>query len=150
LLQLVDYDPETGIFTRGGAKVGTGSGPPSNRYCQLKVAGSRYLAHRLAWFYVHGIWPEHGIDHKDNNRLNNRISNLRLASASQNAANKRRPATNTTGFKGVRAKPNNRWRSEIQHNGKSISLGTYATKEEAHAAYCSAAQRLFGEFARAA
>lgn len=156
LLRLLDYNPETGIFrwkvtASGRAKAGNVAGSiGGNGYRRIRIFGTEYLAHRLAWFYVKGDLPPSDLDHKDGSKINNRFSNLRVSTVSQNAANRRLPATNTTGFKGIRARANDRWRAAIEHNGKHISLGTYGSKEEAHAAYCEAAQRLFGEFARAA
>lgn len=153
---MLDYNPLTGRFTwkvSVSARATAGSPAGSlhrNGYWRIKVAGVEYLAHRLAWFYVHGVWPALGLDHKYGDKANNRIADLRPATVSQNAANKGLPATNTTGLKGIRARKNNRWRAAIERDGECISLGTYGSKEDAHAAYCAAAERLFGEFARAA
>jgi hypothetical protein len=156
LLRLVHYDPETGIITwkvRRSNRVMAGhvAGKVHKKtgYREIIIDRRYYLAHRLAWFYAHGTWPER-IDHRDGDKLNNRIENLREATVSQNAANKKMNITNRCGFKGVRATENNRWRATIETNSKSYSLGTFDTPEEAHAAYVNAAKRLFGEFARAA
>jgi len=139
------------VTMTGTAQAGYIAGNLSrNGYRRIKVLGVECLAHRLAWFYVLGVWPSQKLDHKDGDKINNRFANLREATVSQNAANKRLSSNNTTGFKGIRARANNRWRAAIEHQGQHISLGTYGSKEEAHAAYYEAAQRLFGEFARAA
>jgi hypothetical protein len=152
LLQVLDYNPETGDFIwkeqlsiRG--KVGTKAGciGPGG-YWQIGIDGICHLGHRLSWFYVFGAWPKR-IDHQDGVRINNRILNLRKATISQNAANKRRQK-NVSGFKGVQARPNNRWRALIEVNGKCLTLGTFGTPQEASAAYFTAAQKFFGEFAR--
>jgi hypothetical protein len=156
LLGLLDYNPEIGQFRwkftiTGTAKAGSIAGRclPSG-YRQIRVSGHQYLAHRLAWFYVNGCWPKSELDHRDGDRDNNRINNLREANASLNGANKGIPANNTSGAKGVRKRANNRWRASLEHHGKFISLGTYGSMEEASAAYFEGAQKIFGEFARVA
>lgn len=107
LVRLLDYNPETGLFTwkakRCGTKHGSvaGSIDPSHGYRRIKIDGHLYLAHRLAWFYVCGEWPAHEIDHIDRARANNRIANLRPATRSENQCNKPRYSNNRTGAKGV-------------------------------------------------
>jgi hypothetical protein len=91
------------------------------------------------------------IDHIHGETLDNRKSQLRFATHSQNEHNKGAPATNTSGFKGVNwSKRNKKWRAQIRSNSKSIHLGLFHSPEAAHAAYCEAAKRLHGEFARTA
>jgi hypothetical protein len=87
------------------------------------------------------------VDHRDCDGLNNRRSNLRHASRSQNRANARIGARNTSGYKGVRIR-RGKWRAEIRKDGKSHCLGTFLDPVSAHKAYIEAAQTLFGEFAR--
>ena len=94
-----------------------------------------------------GEWGRPAIDHRDGNSTNNRWSNLRRATPSQNNANRRRPRHNTSGYKGVYFRWGF-WRACIKRNGRRIYLGVFATPEEAHAAYVAAARKLFGEFAR--
>jgi hypothetical protein len=88
------------------------------------------------------------IDHRDGNRANNRWSNLRLATQSENSANRHRHINNTSGFKGVSLCKWGKWRACIEKNGRKIHLGMYDTPQAAHAAYVAAARKLFGEFAR--
>jgi hypothetical protein len=102
-----------------------------------------------------GRWPEPFVDHRDLNKHNNAWVNLREATKSQNQANVGIIASNKSGLKGVsRYRAGERygkpWQACIGVNGKSKHLGHFATKEEAHAAYCEAASEIFGEFARAA
>lgn len=155
LLRVLDYNPETGRFTwkftiTGTAKAGSVAGRMLLAgYRQIRVFGRLYLAHRLAWFYVYGVWPETDLDHRDRDKDNNGISNLREANDSLNGANKGLAANNTSGAKGVRKRANNRWRASVEHGGKFISLGTYGSREEASTAYLAGAQRIYGEFARA-
>ena len=107
LRRLLSYDPKTGDFRwrvsrGGGVRAGDLAGTlHSGGYWQIYVNNRLYLAHRLAWLYVYGKWPDKGIDHKNGIRTDNRICNLREATASQNGANKGRLTRNTSGFKGV-------------------------------------------------
>jgi hypothetical protein len=161
LKQLLHYDAGTGLFTRlldtggGRHKAGTVAGCPGGRggiYIELWVDGRRYSAHRAAWLWMTGSWPQHQIDHRNLNAKDNRWENLREATISQNAMNIRGRAK--SGAKGVYFIENEkkcgrkRWRASIAKDGKSYSLGNFLTLEEAGAAYDAAALRLHGEFAR--
>ena len=90
------------------------------------------------------------IDHKEpQNTLDNRKSNLRICTSSQNKANSKIRTDNRSGMKGVRFHRRlKRWTAEIKINGKSKRLGWYATAEQAAEAYKNSAVELFGEFAR--
>ena len=110
-----------------------------------------YLIHRVMWYLKTGKWPKHNIDHRDGDPANNKWKNLRKASNSQNQMNKKKPANNTSGYKGVCwHKHGSRWCAMIEKNGKQVWLGAHATPKLAHAAYVAAANKQFGEFARAA
>lgn len=86
------------------------------------------------------------LDHRNGNKLDNRRENLREATNQQNVWNsKARPGSSS--FKGV-SRTDGRWGAKIKRDGKSKSLGSYATEEEAALAYDRAAEELFGEFAR--
>lgn len=96
-----------------------------------------------------GEWPSADVDHKNRDRRDNRWENLRAATRSQNNAN--RVTTASHGFKGATYnKRQGRWAAQTKFKGKPVYLGYYDTPEEAHAAYLAAAERLWGEFARAA
>lgn len=87
------------------------------------------------------------VDHKDLNPLNNQRTNLRIASHSENMKNRRRHKTNKSGYKGVCFDKNtNKWRAEIQSNGRCFYLGLFGSPELAYAAYCEAAITYHGEF----
>ena len=131
------------IGYKAGRLIGTG-------YRAIKYRERSYLAHRLAWFYVNGEWPETDLDHRDTDKQNNRIINLRPTNDSLNGANKIIAINNTSGAKGVQKRKNNRWRASVEHYGKWISLGTYGSREEASEAYLAGARELFGDFARVA
>lgn len=157
LKEILHYDPETGAFTwlvtRGrmaieGAPAGTTTKKGGRR---IGIDGRYYHAHRLAWFYVYGNWPEDQIDHRDLDSGNNRITNLREATNSQNGANKRRSDKNQSGYKGVAYKPVlGKWIAQIKHNTKVIHIGCFDDPALAHEAYAAKARELHGEFARVA
>ena len=98
----------------------------------------------------HGIDPsELAIDHIDGNPLNNKISNLRLATMSQNQCNKKVQTNNKSGVTGVYfINDTNKWTASIQLSGKKVVLGCYQTKEEARQARIEAEKKYFGKFRR--
>lgn len=158
LTYLFRYEPETGDFVRAkprqGASVGEVAGcivtnpATGKKYRHIGVNGEQLMAHRLAWFYVHGTWPVGEIDHIDGNSLNNAIANLREATRSQNSFNRGQQVTNTSGFKGVCWHKNRcKWAASITVDRKQKHLGYFPTAELAHAAYCEAAKKLHGDFA---
>lgn len=88
-----------------------------------------------------------GIDHIDGNGLDNRRTNLRLASKEENGANQRK-TRGTSAFKGVSwNKRNSRWEAKVQVSGRLRHLGSYRDEIEAALAYDAAAREMFGEFA---
>lgn len=103
----------------------------------------------MIWLVHFGEWPSDQIDHANGDGADNRIANLRLATATLNQANKGLQKNNTTGFKGVRRKNDGRYFSVIKKQGKVHYLGLFTEPALAHAAYEAAASRLFGKFARA-
>jgi hypothetical protein len=106
-------------------------------YWYVSMLGRVFLAHRLAWLIQTGSWPENGfdVDHVDGNPSNNTFANLRLASRAENIRNQKRSKSNSSGFKGVSLyRPNGKYRASIGVNGRFLSLGYFATPEEAHAA----------------
>lgn len=154
LRSLLHYDPATGAFTwavsRGSMKAGKVAGSPhKDGYIQIKVDRVLYKAHRLAWLYVHGKWPKGRMDHADNIHDNNRIANLRLATHSQNMANRKLNANNTVGFKGV-SRSGDGFIVSVSHQGRRYHLGLFPSPESAHAAYVAKAAELHGQFARTA
>lgn len=152
--RLLTYDPETGVFTRlvsiKGRKAGDIAGCLSDRgYVNIIVDGVRLKGHRLAWAFIHGFYPEFEIDHKDRNRANNAINNLRPATRSQQIVNRDTSARNTSGAKGVYMLPSGRWRARICKGRNYIHLGYFDSMIEAEAVYKKAASELFGDFADA-
>lgn len=155
LREQLAYDETTGVFTRKIARsrrqrVGDVAGSMyKDGYVYIRVNTKKYLAHRLAWFYVNGEWPPQWIDHANLDRGDNRICNLRACTPSQNMHNMNAPSHNKSGIKGVCYDNTNRkWLASIQVDGKPKNLGRYPTSELAAAAYEAAAKNYFGEFAR--
>jgi len=88
-------------------------------------------------------------DHIDMNTLNNRKTNLRVSTRSQNVANSNKRSNNTSGFKGVKWNATSRaWGAHLGLNNARLFLGYFNTPAEAAQAYNSAAKEHFGEFAR--
>lgn len=114
----------------------------------INICGRPYEASRIIWLIVHGTWPAQDIDHANRNPLDNRLENLRLATRSQNCANKGARSDNSSGFKGVSYhKQSGKWRAKIKHFGVENSLGLYDSPAEAGDAYRVAAQQIHGKFA---
>lgn len=148
LREVVSYDPDTGIFTR---LISVPFGPAGSQcgcknlqgYVVFRVDGNLYYAHRLAWLYVHGEWPE-TVDHINGDRADNRIANLRSASQTVNMWNARTSVANTSGLKGVSRMKNGKWKAQISVDNRNQFIGNFSTREAAYAAYFAAAVRLRG------
>lgn len=154
LREVLRYVPETGLFlwikppknhTRLQEYV---AGGIASGYVMIKIDGRKYKAHRLAWLYVHGDWPNGDLDHINGCPLDNRIGNLRIASNAQNQANRTRDRNKSTP-KGVRSLPSGKFQARISVNHRQIILGTFNSSTAAQAAYLQAAREHYGEFARA-
>ena len=155
LKQRLNYNPDTGVFTwtgRGGktAVAGAVAGhKDADGYIVIRLSGKLYRAHRLAWLFINGDWPPFHLDHIDCNRENNRASNLRPCSRSENQCNRGKPKNNTSGFKGVTFdKQTGKFKAQIALHGKNHALGRFSKPEDAAEAYRSAAEKLHVEFAR--
>jgi hypothetical protein len=158
---IFDYNPETGVLTWKAREdrtsnwnaryAGKRAGSLTKMgYIRISINDRDYMAHIIVWLYVYGAMPDMEIDHKNNDGSNNRVDNLRLSTRQDNERNKLKSVKNKTGFKGVFwDKRNNKWLAQIVINKKCKYLGMYMTPEEAHSAYCKAANELFGDFANA-
>lgn len=153
--ELLIYDPLTGLFLwrvnrTGSARAGTIAGTlDTDGYRQIRIDGRLYLAHRLAWLYVHGRWPRSDLDHCDLDRDHNAIENLRPCTQSENNANTRVRSDNILGRKGVTYDAQRkRYRARIRKRGRLYHLGWFKRIEDAAAAYAAAAAKHFRTFAR--
>jgi hypothetical protein len=139
LKQLIEYDPDTGVITR----ISTGMAVTTNSrgYVVVYVDGKLYFAHRLAWLYMTGNFPEFMIDHKDGIKNNNRFSNLRDVTNATNTQNTHhaRPCNNSTGILGVSIdKRRGTYRAQIKVDGRNIYLGDFDDPNLAGEAYNNA------------
>ncbi|MGK5049480.1 HNH endonuclease [Janthinobacterium sp. GB4P2] len=151
LKDVLTYDPSSGdlrwkIFC-GGERPGAIAGTMDGGYRKVGYQGKRYLAHRVAWFLHFGVEPIGQVDHMDGNPSNNVITNLRLATHSENQQNQRAPSSrNTSGFLGVQfSKARRKFVAKIGIDGKQIFIGRFDTAEEAYQAYL-AKKRLLHPF----
>jgi len=141
LKELLSYNPETGEFTRlvktsYNAKTTSISG---DGYYRIMLDNKRYRAHRLAWLYVNGFMPRQ-IDHINQNKLDNRMSNLREANHSENGQNiSQANKNNRLNIRGVRKHAlANKYQARIKIDYKEVYLGLFDTIEQAHEAYLAA------------
>lgn len=137
---LISPSPNVRVGSRAGWVKSDG------RYKMMRIDGKCYYAHRVAWLFVHGEWPECEIDHVNGDGLDNRPCNIRKATRKDNIHNTR-PRKNSSGFPGV-SKYGNKWRATIRVDGKTRSLGYWYRPEDAHDAYVSASRLVKGEFSR--
>lgn len=138
LKELLHYDPLTGIFTRkistnNRFKVGDIAGYKNKQgYIIIRIDGKGYRAHRLAWCYIEGYFPEHHVDHINRNPSDNRFSNLRHVTNQCNLRNTGNFKHNNSGVKGICwNKDKNKWLAQIKINGKIKYLGRYSDFTEA-------------------
>ena len=148
LKALFFYDPETGIFIRrkwrsSNALPGSPAGSVQNKgYIVIWVDGRRYMAHRLAWVYVYGEWPDKQVDHINGVKSDNRIANLRLASNAENQQNLKPTSANKSGVIGVMwHKAANKWQASIVVERKTIHLGLFSHFDDAVEARYNAEKR---------
>lgn len=145
LKKYLNYDPSTGIFTwkmrcSRRVRIGDIAGNLSDKgYMRIAIMGKLYRSHRLAWLYVHGEWPLEQLDHKNRDRKDNRIKNLRLFTGRQNMKNQNLPSNNKSGIMGVNWNPRQEnWIARIGVNAKRVGLGSHKSKLDACAARKSA------------
>lgn len=145
------YNPMSGDFIwMNGPRAGRRAGClcKSTGYIHIKLNGFQYLAHRLAWLYEYDEWPKGECDHRNLQRAENWIDNLRDATPTQNRANSGMKSSNTSGFKGViYDRRRKKFRADIRVTGKKRTLGHFETAEAASVAYQAAYSRTHGEFA---
>lgn len=137
LRNLLDYDPATGLFrykvSKGPARAGEVAGTVGNHgYVQIRARGKKHLAHRLAWLYVHGVWPRDYLDHKNRDKTDNRIANLRECCQCENMQNRKIGSNNKSGCKGVNwHAATGTWQARITVNKVRIQLGWFTNLHDA-------------------
>lgn len=151
-LTLLRYDPDTGVLYRrirtaqrhraGDRADVVVTGGNLRGYRVVAVDSQKFLAHRLAWLMTYGAWPSGDIDHRNGDKGDNRIANLRDVVRRVNLENRRKPrADNVSGYLGVHAHQG-RWRARIQVRGKGVHVGMFDDPESAHRAYVAAKRAL--------
>ena len=150
LKEMFYYNPFTGLFTRlvktsNKTKVGETVGFENiNGYIIISIKGREYYAHRLAWLYMTGEFPEKGIDHRNTIKHHNWFSNLRKCDDIQNQQNRRKAQSNNLlGYLGVSYDNRfNKFYARIKVNNKQRFLGNFKTALEAHQAYLETKRKL--------
>lgn len=137
LKEILNYDKNTGIFTskvNRGKRIKKGDvlGALVDGYFCVMIYNKSYKLHRLAWLYVYGVYPNNQIDHKNRNKADNRIENLRDITQQKNCQNRSKRADNKSGVTGVyRNEKNNNWVCGIRVDGKYYHLGSFKEFEDA-------------------
>lgn len=125
---------------------GTNAGVVCSRsgYVKITIDYKHYAAHVLAWFLYYGVWPDTNLDHRNHDRSDNRIRNLRKATHAENSKNMKRSVANTSGATGVVwDKRTEKWRARIHVNGKDKHIGYFFTVAAAAKAR-KAAEKKYG------
>lgn len=153
LRENMHYEPGTGEFwwkkpgfgRTVGKRIGSRLWSKGKSYLTMKINGEVYYAHRVAWLHYYGEWPRGFVDHIDEDRTNNAIENLRLATPAQNAA-RRSTKRSIAPSRGVFPHGIG-YVARIHFNGKRHYLGYFPTAAAAQAAYEAKAKEIHGEFA---
>lgn len=156
--QMLSYEPETGLlrwkverYRKHAGDIAGCSHTCKNGYRRVTISINykRYLAHRIIWLIVKGVWPENEIDHEDNDGVNNRWKNLREATHDQNGKNLKLKKNNKTGVSGVSwCAKRQMYRVRVNADYKEIFLGYFDSVETAKNARNIAVQEHHGEFGR--
>lgn len=104
----------------------------NDKYWKIKINYKSYRRHRLVYAFHTDEWPDM-IDHKDGDKSNDKIENLRPSNASLNTHNSSK-TWGEAGYRGV-LRHRNKWLAQIYVNGKRIYLGLSDTPEEASQKY---------------
>jgi len=154
ICELFEYNDGQLIWkiARSNVLEGDIAGSPNGKkgYLAVQIEGLLYRVHNLIWIMHFGDIPDGFlVDHKDNNCVNNRIGNLRLATLQQNNFNSAKRQGTSSLYKGVHwNKQSNSWRASIRIDGKAKYIGNFKDEYEAHLAWCKAAKEQHGEFFR--
>jgi hypothetical protein len=151
---LLDYDAETGelrwkVERSNQIRVGQlVTSSDSKGYIRVTINGRRHQVHRIAWLLVHGEWPVEEVDHINMVTSDNRISNLRACSHSENRRNTNRYRNNSSGIKGVSwNSASNSWLARLAVNGKNIYAGSFKNLGDAERAVAKLREQYHGSFA---
>ena len=141
LRRAMNYCASSGVFTwnlqRGRARAGDIAGCVARdkkgyEWVQIRLLGTLYPAHRLAWLHHHGVMPDGFIDHINQDSTDNRICNLRIATQAENSRNQHMKRTNTSGVTGVYwEERTKKWRADVKVNGVKNRLGRFENIHDA-------------------
>lgn len=146
LKEILSYSPENGKFTWianskfGVKRAGHEAGTLANGYVQICIKKKFHYAHRLAWLYMHGELPTNVIDHINGNKSDNRISNLRSVTQSENLQNQSKPQRQNPHL-GVSKNAAGNWRVRIKIGKENIHIGTFKDQDLAKDAYMFAKKK---------
>lgn len=157
--ELLQYEAETGnLIWKEDIFCGRGKGRPVVRkgdiagylnpqgYLEVGIDSYIYKGHTLSFVINHGRWPVARLDHRDQNKSNNRIDNLREVTATENSQNCHQPnetPKRTSSSRGVYwDKSTGFWRAKITANKKTLYLGSFRSEEEAAKVYVEAKNKL--------
>lgn len=153
LCEVLKYNKEDGCFTWIKTKKRVKAGQVAGRlnqkgYRQIVIDGNYYMAHRLAWLYMHGHFPAFHIDHINGVKDDNRFSNLREASSAENNRNVRISSRNTSGVKGVSfSKDIGKWKAYCHDGEVNVHLGYFSEIRDAERMVREYRVKFHGEFA---
>lgn len=152
LKSALNYDKDSGVFTwksdrsnqvRSGDVAGYSDG---DGYLKITIDGEDYRAHRLAWFYSYGKWPIM-IDHKNRDRNDNRLCNLRECTPVENARNRKVQGNSTSGVPGVIwNKLEKKWKVSAKIKGVRYCIGTFKDLQSAISARVDFCEKHYGDF----
>ncbi len=149
LKECLSYDPVAGVFVWSKRPIhhfsscrsmnawnarfpSNGAGSVDQGYLRIRISGHSFLAHRLAWLYMTGSFPDDQVDHINGDRSDNRMANLRCVTHSDNVKNAKIRADNSSGRQGVSFdKGTGKWRAHIGVNGRGLYLGLFGDFEDA-------------------
>jgi len=136
LQAIFDYQNGALIYkaTKRGVSKGTIAGSPKkgSGYRVIKINNKVYYEHRIIFAWHYGYFPIL-IDHKNQNKSDNRIENLEDSTSSKNALNSKMWSTNTSGYRCVsKHTKNNSWIGQTWINGKKCHIGSFSTPKEAY------------------
>ena len=147
------YDPDSGkLFWAGDNKYhprlqGKQAGARKNGYIVIKLSGSAYKAHRIAWYLMTGEQPEM-IDHINGDGEDNRFHNLRQVNYLSNMKNHGKKVSGSGLPCGVRSTTSGRYQARLTVDYRVLHLGCYACPQEAEAVYLNARSKHYGEYHR--